>query len=514
MAVELTSAPSFPQSLYRPLQYVYTSAPPTPVAVTFIRVANSSDVSSFPTLIEGESILVEHSALTGTAIGQHVVLSSTGDWSGVRKITEVLDSTHTVLDGGSYADYSSGGTIGIYRNNHRFVVYLWHDDTETTPRVSFKVTPNESGVATFSINTGLKSRKFIDPDGSLLHSVVTANLTSSGFISTEYLSSVIFRIQVLEGYDVPTDGINEWTLFGAWDPESGTPRCAVNGVHPYDHDYPSEANAQLDWAQPRMIDYVLNADPVARFLTYGPRAALRKMAPTETGRLVVLLSSDNDFEGGEEYRVVLYGYDAAGIPTNIGSSDVFTIPANVSSFAIPTGPAELTTLVVPDFPIANYASYAVQIAVGASGGAVTEFIRFTYDPKCSEARRRFHWLNKLGGIDDVALTKREIASTKVKRSTLSKPYAAGTGYDFRQRVYRTDPARAFTITSEPIKPAVRRWLAEDLLESASVLTTNGGARLSPVIVTTDALDAFSTEDKKAPLSFQFQLGVDNLSQEA
>ena len=47
---------------------------------------------------------MEHSA-TGTAVGQHVVLSSTGDWSGVRKITEVLDSTHTVLDGASYADY-------------------------------------------------------------------------------------------------------------------------------------------------------------------------------------------------------------------------------------------------------------------------------------------------------------------------------------------------------------------------------------------------------------------------
>ena len=77
--------------------------------------------------------------------------------------------------GGGYLDFlrlyfqayhgfcRDGRCLDLPTWNHLwFVVYLWHDDTETTPRVSFKVTPNESGVATFSINTGLKSRKFID----------------------------------------------------------------------------------------------------------------------------------------------------------------------------------------------------------------------------------------------------------------------------------------------------------------------------------------------------------------
>lgn len=507
----LISQPLTPRSLYRPLQYTYAVTYDTPVEVTAVRLANSSDVSSYPSLVEGVSIIVVHSTYSGFDPGQHMLLAGCGDWSGIRQVVEVLDSTHTAINGAAFTDFSGSGTIRVYLNNHKFLVYLWHDTSETKPRSILRITPNDSGSASFSINTALKT--WIE--SKKLHEVVTADLTSSGHISTEFLSSVMYRIQVLDGFDVPDEnGVNVWTLNGTWDPESGTPKCAVNGVHPYDHEYATDANAKLQWSKSNMDDYELGNEAVARFLTYGPRAGLRLMAPNETGRLVVLCDDSGGFAGGADYRIVLFGYDAAGIPTNLGSSDVFTPAAGVSSFAIPTGPAELTTLVEPDFPLSGYAYYAVQIASGTVGGAVTEVVKFKYDTSCSEARRRFHWLNKLGGIDDYAFTRREVASTKVKRSTLSKPYASGTGYDYTTRMYRVDPARGFTVTSERIKPQVRRWLVEDLLESANILTTHGGTRYSTVVPTTDGTDAHSTENVKTVLTLAFNTGVDNVSQEA
>lgn len=511
MAVTTISSPAFPGSLYRPLQYTCGVTLPTAEDITFIRLATSGDVATYPTLIEGESIIVEHATYTGFDVGQHMLIEGAGEWNGVRKVREVLDSTHTVLDGAGYAEVTAG-TIRIYRNNHKFIVYLWHDIAETTPRAVLKVDVSPvTGQATFSVNTVLQS--WIQSD--LLHSVVTANLSATEHISTEFLSSVIFRIQVLEGYDVPDDdGINVWTLDGEWDPETGTPRCAVNGVHPYDHIYADETNAQFDWTDPRMIDYVASADPVARFLTYAPRAGEQVMANAETGRLVVLLSSADDFDGTADFRIVLFGYDAAGTPTELGSSDVFTPAAGTSSFAIPCGPNEIETLVVPTFPLSGYVAYSILIAEGSVGGAVTEAVKFRIDNTCKEVRRRFHWMNKLGGIDSYSFTRRELASSKVKRLTLSKPYASGTGFDYRTRTYRTDPTRNFTVSSEQVKPIVRRWIAEDLVESANVLTSHGSPRLSTVIFTTDQVDSHSTEDRKSQLVLNYTIGVDNLSQES
>lgn len=499
----LVSSPTTPRSLYRPIQYTYGVNPPTPVAITFVRVATSGDVVTYPTLIEGESIIVEHASLTGFLVGQHMIIQGAGEWNGVRKVREILDSTHTVIDGAGF-DAVTAGTIGIYRNNHKFLVYLWHDISETSPRAVLKVDVNDEGQATFSVNTVLQS--WINSD--LLHAVSIADLTSTGFISAEYLSSVIFRLQVIEGYDVPNaDGINVWTLFDQWDPLAGTPKAAINGVHPYDHEYPQEANAQLDWSTSSLSAYQLGGS-AARFLTYAPRTN-QKGAAGEKGRAVLINPAPFS---GDTYDLRLFATPFGGTAIIIGTATI-TIPAGISSFAIPTGLTELEALTGETVDPDVYESYSVYLTQG-DFEPITEVITIQIDTKCSEVRRRFHWLNKLGGIDSYSFTRREIASNKIKRSVLSKPYGATTGYDYRQRVYRTEPSRNFAVSSEQVKPKVRQWLVEDLLESANVLTSHGSTRLSTVIFSTDGMESFSTEDRKSQIVLNYAIGVDNISQES
>lgn len=510
----LVIGPTFPCSLYRPVEYNYSVALGAARGITSIRLATASDVSTYPSLTEGVSVLVEHASFTGFSVGQHMQISGAGDWNGIRQVVEVLDATHTVLDGAGY-DTVTTGLMRIWYNNRKLVVYLWHDTSETEPRATLTVDVNENGMAIFSVNSVLLS--WIKSE--LMHDVINTDLDADGFISTEFLSSVIFRMSVFDAYDVPdANGVNVWTIQGIFDPENGRPQSVVNGVHPYDHMNDYEQNSSLQWFFDNLITHELGNDDVALFLTYAPRDGDQVFSTYDKGRLVVLLPNRTGFDGSLSFRIVLYGYDANDIPTQIGQSAPFTPPANVSSFAIPCGPMELAAFVNPDPTIFAYKYYSVELALGSVGGAVTEFIKFELNSACKEVRRRFYWLNKLGGIDGYTFTRREVMNVKAKRSTISKPYASGNAFDWRQRMQRVDPVRNYTVSSEQVKPAVRRWIAEDMFESANILAYSTqyitSERLSPVIITSDSMDAYSTEKRKAQMQLTYILGTDNLSQEA
>jgi len=510
----LITGPTFPCSLYRPIEYQYSVALGTARGITSIRVATSADVVSFPSLTEGVSVLVVHASFTGFSVGQHMQISGAGAWNGIRKVVEVLDATHTVLDGAGYDEVTTG-LMRFYYNNRKLVVYLWHDTSETEPRATLKVDVDENGTAVFSVNSVLQS--WIQSER--LHDVINVDLDLDGYVSTEFLSTVIFRMSVFDAYDVPdANGVNVWTIQGIFDPENGTPQSVVNGVHPYDHMNDYEQASLLQWFNEDMKVYELGNEDTARFLTYGPRNGDQVFSIFDKGRLVVLLPNSSGFAGSLSYRIVVYGYDESNIPTQIGQSAPFTPPANVSSFAIPCGPMELAAFVNPDPTIFAYKYYSVELALGDVGGTVTEFIKFELNSACKEVRRRFHWLNKLGGIDAYTFTRREVMAVKAKRTTVSKPYASGLFFDYRQRMQRVDPTRSYTVSSQQVKPNVRRWIAEDLFESANILTYPTqfvtSERLSPVIITSDSMDAYSTERRKSQMQLTYILGTDNLSQEA
>jgi hypothetical protein len=493
------------------MEYQFNYTYDTPVDVTHIRRATSGDAGTYG-VEEGVDIIMEHATYTGFSVGQHMLLAGCGEWSGIRRVRQVVDDTHTVFDGQAFDEFSdTGGTLRIYLNNHTFLVYLWATTDETEPRAVLRITPNENGVARFSINSVLKSFPWIQSDK--LHAVIASSM-SSGYISTENLTSVIFRMLVLDAFDVPDEnGDNVFTVRGEWSASDGTAHAAVNGVLPYDHMYASDAASQIDWTTQDFTAFTLGGETAANFLTYGPRAGVQLVAPGEKARLCVLLPDTDEFPGGNEYRIVVFGY-MGNIPTELGSSDVFTVAANVSSIAIPAGPAELDALIEPDTPVGDFDFYTVGLASGEVGGAVTEYFKFKVDKRCHKANRRMWWLNKLGGVDGYTFTFREIETSKAKRSLLSRPYRSGSGFDYQRRTYRTEPERGFTATSEAVKPATRRWLVEDLMEASNILTSRGGARYSVVIPQSDGSEAHSTEDRKAQLAVSFGLGSDNLSQEA
>lgn len=526
MAVSFTATPNTPPSLYRAVRYTANALLPTPVAVTFIRLAEASDVSAYPSLQLGVDIICEHAAIAETyGVGQHMILADCDEWSGVRKVREVLDSTHVVLDGPSYvgAFTDTGGTIAVYRNNHRFNVWLWMFDFDAEPLATLRITP-VNGQATFDIKDVLRS--WIG--SSKIHNVINANLGASGFTSTEGLSSIIYRIAIGEAYDIPDDdGVNVFTEVDKWPgADYGTTLCAVNGVLPYDHDYADDPTSALDWAQNSFALYrpTVYTDPTAyRFLTYAPRghgapSKPQGFYPAEKGRLVVLNSSVSGYASSSKWWIRVEVIDTStGTEFVYGAqARAFTVPANVSSFAIPTGPAELAAFFSTWPTFLDFDKYTVQLWYDLSNNAqspATEKFTFVKLHDCKEVRRRFWWINKLGGLDSYTFTGRESASVKASRRTVARPYSTEIAHSFRERMQRVDPERHFSASTGIIDAQARRWLVEDLFESATVVTDHGGAVYrSPVIFTEDSADAHTTQERPSTLTLKYRIGVDNLSQ--
>lgn len=511
MSLTVTTAPTFPASLYRPIQYKVQRSTDTFRDVAYIRPATALDVSGLGGgLVEGD-ILVEHTTYASLQVGQKMMLRGCGDYTGYRSVLKVIDDAHTVLDGISEGDYTGGddSLIRLFLDKHTLYVDIRHQEENEDGIIgTMNVQIDVDGYATFAVNTVISS--WFRDKASRLHEVVTGD-TSDGWISTELLASCTFYISFREGYDVPTDGINVFTiaeieaddLFGV----------AVNGVHPYDHRDDGHA-IEMDWSEENFSRFRLNPVQVAKFLTYAPRRG-RSIAFRDKSRLVVLAAQSGIDAGDEDYRIVVVGYDYEGGATELG---VLAISPSLgqSSFAIPCGPRELSLIVDMEEAIDGFYAYGVFLLHGTSGlDVATEEHRFINDDRCKEVRRHFHWHNKLGGVDDFTFQRREVGTSNVKRTLVSKPCAALSAgvFDYRSRVHRADPSRSYSVTSEAIGPEMRKWLAEDLFESANILTSRGANNLTVVIPTDAAMSIGSTERRKGTATMTYAIGADNLSQE-
>jgi hypothetical protein len=253
-----------------------------------------------------------------------------------------------------------------------------------------------------------------------------------------------------------------------------------------------------------MVQFAVGGSNFQRkFLSTMPRSVT--LAPTDRLTMFMLTGTGTSTPGYDTANLTIRVFNITGSsPTLVGSTSV---DAGVTAaFGVGVGPANLAgTFTLP-------AKYRVFVSnVGEVG--LSEFVDITVESKCTENRRSFAWLNKLGGVDQYTFTGREIGTSKTKRATVKKPYSTGTGFDFQERTYRSEPDRFRTVSTAPLRREFRRWLAEDLCETANGIVDVYGRWCPCIIVSSDAR-AFSTGPGMPPLTIEYKAGVDNLSQQA
>lgn len=513
MSATIASSPTTPASAYRPLVYTVQRTDPSGSAVAYIRPADASDVTGLGGGLALDDILVEHATIMGpvpATVGQTVNLyQGCGPYNGVHTILKVIDSTHLVIDAEDFGEYippgSPTGALRIFLNNYTVWARLsvWTDPAGDPQLVDMRALPDENGLTTFDVHEEVA--RFFNSD---IHAYALA--VGGGLIhqTAHAVTALWYRVQFYEMYDGS----------GTTDPFDGTHdiggdednRVAVNAIHPYaqlDHTGGIQSGG-LTRATAGMGDFVPGG-LTKRWLTNAPRKydstlgahfISLTMGSTDRFRLHMLSPTS---QPGSTYMLRIF--DVTGTPTLVDTIDVDFQVDEMAAFSVAVGPADLAPFItVP----AKYRAYLSNVGEAF----LSEYIEVTVDSSCKEVRRPWYWQNKLGGIDGFTFTGREIATTGVQRKTLRKVTYPGTGYDFNERVYRTEVERSRMLSSAPIEDDVRAWLGWDLFEQPNVVCRLSETLVAPVVITSKEALSMNTRGIFKPITFEYRMGVDNESQ--
>ena len=118
-----------------------------------------------------------------------------------------------------------------------------------------------------------------------------------------------------------------------------------------------------------------------------------------------------------------------------------------------------------------------------------------------------------GGVDSYTMMGREIMTSRVGRAIKRKPMGGGSGFDWTRRVYKTAIERIRRLSTLGIERSTRQWLVETFMESPNTLATIGDSLLTPVDITTESHEAYTTETGLRRMVIDMAMGVDNYSQE-
>jgi len=525
MAASTISQPASPASAYRPLQFVFDRSDQSGAQVIEIRVADAADVTALGAGLAVGDILVEHAApLDGTpvpiAVGQTVTIRDCGKYSGVRKVTKVIDQDGTpsdflVIQAPDYGTVTpASGGIRVWLDRYAIVCELSvYTNPATDPQVVLMrgTADNDGGV---TIDVGKDIRDYFSERIDTFALAVPGGTIVQ---NAHGVTALFYRVRIAETYalpgeDYPTTSEDIFAevpganiLIDDFNDE-GAPywRVAVNAVHPYRRT--NEAGTEiLTWEDADMEDFEATGS-AQKALTYAPRTLT--MADSDRFRLHFLNPIG---DAPDEYKVdrglKIREVADDGTETTITTLAFDLGSARTSAFSVAVGPADLSPFItVP-------ARYSVQVVGGDLLHLDSEKFIINVDAKCKEVRRPTCVLNLLGGVDHYSFTGREIATTKggatnytlssapvdkdVRRwlvenftargkvATLQKPYSAGTGYDWTERVYK-GPNAVLRLSATQVAPMI--------VDSDEVLTSSA-AMLKPVTI-------------------DYRLGVDQLSQQS
>ena len=521
MAATIVSFPPDPASVYRPMPLHVDRTDPSGSAIAWIKVADASDVSTYGNGLQVGQVFIQHATIQGSIAmqaGQTLhIYQNGGPYLGVWTCINSWGSGpyYTIIDAPAMGDFTPSGSptsaLRVYLNNYTILVKLlvYTTPSGTPQQVVLRAQPSDAaGNAYINVDVVLRDYfnyridSFIRPMGAV------------PVQSAHGITAIFYRLHVVEVYDSPDvdmsdpfDGTHDLHVDDIEDPQSF--RRAVNGVHPY-------ANAGvIDWTSPDMARFEVAASP-RRIMTLAPRGEVHGPTAGQTGVKVMAEASDwmwftlltrpeDDMEVSGLSLVVLDM--SSGSPVLAGSQSI-ALTGPHAAFAVGYGPANLVGTV------AGRTKYVVWLADATTGTQLSEAIEVTVSLKCAENRRPFAWLNKLGGVDAHTFTGREIYTSKVKRATVRKPYSTGTGYDWTERTYRAEPERTRTVSTKPLPVEYRRWLAEDMAESANVVAMENGLVCPVVLLTDEAQGGSTTPVSSKPFTVEYRMGVDNLSQQA
>lgn len=524
MAATVVSFPPDPASVYRPMPLHVDRTDPSGSAIAWIKVADATDVSTYGNGLQVGQVFIQHATIHGSVpmqAGQTLhIYQNGGPYLGVWKCINSWGSStvYTIIDAPAMGDFTPSGSptsaLRVYLDNYAILtkVLIYTDPTGTPQQVVLRAQPSDAaGNAIINVDVVLRDyfnyriESFIKP------------MPGVPVQSAHGITAIFYRLHVVEVYDSPDvdmgdpfDGTHDVHVDSTASPS--TFRVAVNAVHPY-------AAKNINWGAADLAPYrLVGGYTQNKVLTMAPRGNVmtdmgavpgtKMMAtPVDTMWMTMLTTAANGWAVPGQIFMVVYDVDAHAYITSVPVA----LAGPYAAFSVGFGPQNI-------YPyVANVRRYSVWLnneAAESGAARITEPIEVTIDAACKENRRPFAWLNKLGGIDAHTFTGREIYSTKVKRATVRKPYGAGTGYDWTERTYRAEPERTRTISTKPLPVEYRRWLSEDMAESANVLAMVEGMACPVVLLTDEAQGGSTMPVSSKPFTVEYRLGVDNLSQQA
>lgn len=517
MSATVTATPVSPASAYRPLSFTVTRSDPAGSQVAYIRPATTSDVSALGNgLVEGD-ILVRHATIIGptpSAIGQTVnIYEGCDDYNGVWTITNeftVAGLDYMVIDAPDYGAITPlSGYLRIWLDNYAIHcrVNVYTDVSADPEFVDLGPMPVDStGAVSFDIGPAI--RRFflnnidIDPFCIAVPGTVITQ-------DAHNFTANFYRYHIAETYDVPgvTDPVDPFDGDHTVS-ESAAHSVAVNAVHPYHETHTNVAatsgTVDLTWSTTTLNEYRAGSNG-CRFLTYAPRRQF--LGDNDRFRIHILTLADGGGEFTSDYLLKADEIDElGGVGTNILSKAV-ALAGESAALSIAIGPADLSPYMsVP----ARYRVYLTD----AGNTFRSEVFQVFVDNSCSEVRRPMYCMNKLGGVDAYPFKGREVLTSNIKRYTKRKPMGNGSGFDWERRMYRTDIQRVRRLSTRQIKGKTRQWLVETFMESANVTCVIDDTLVTPVIITSESAEAYTTEGGLRSLAMEYALGVDNMAQEA
>lgn len=523
MAATVVSFPPDPASVYRPMPLHVDRTDPSGSAIAWIKVADASDVSTYGNGLQVGQVFIQHATIQGSVpmqAGQTLhIYQNGGPYLGVWTCINSwgTGTVYTIIDAPAMGDFTPSGSptsaLRVYLDNYTILtkVLIYTTPTGDPQQVVLRAQPSDAaGNAYVNVDVVLRDyfnyriESFIKP------------MAGVPVQSAHGITAIFYRLHVVEVYDSPDvdmgdpfDGTHDIHVDDTGD--IATMRVAVNAVHPY-------ASALINWTNADMSMFTVGSG--GKVMSLAPRGSVVGPSTGMTGVKVMAAPGDwmwltmlTDKDASWVTDCVLKGVYISGQDVLEEQQAALAAGINIdlsasAAFAVGFGPENLSALV------GGMTAYSVWLTDSTTGAVISEVIEVSVDLKCKENRRRFAWLNKLGGIDAHTFTGREIYSTKVKRATVRKPYGPGTGYDWTERTYRAEPERTRTVSTKPLPVEYRRWLAEDMGESANVVAMENGLACPVVLLTDEAQGGSTTPVSNKPFTVEYRMGVDNLSQQA
>lgn len=505
MSFAVASQPVNFAAAYKPLLWSFTSsfAPVNTnpgennIPILEIRVATAADITNFG-VNEGD-VLMQYAG-TPDLLHPYQLFSVNqtdfGLYQGTYRTRRSINVGLAVIDAQWVGDDTGGLLTKVYE---RYVLIAEVSFSGLPAPVRYELKPDPNGVFTMNIMDAAQ-RGFQD----ILSAVGCAPGTPWSTVQDgESRITQTYKMRILHGYVLTSDtGDFEFVEVSKGVEVRFGPYVVVNAVQPDNH-VDIDGTVDLSW-QDDLQDYITTpATTAARFLTYAPRRG-QVMGPDDDAFLAFLWKG----QAGTNLQITVGTYEADG--TNIGTTDMQILaPQNSGTIAI--GPRNLGAVIT-----AETAFYRVAIR-NINENFLTEVFEFNVNRKCGEAYIRPQALNPLGGIDSIGLNIRERNGVSVERGTISKPnmdvdYSPTWTGDFNVRTWAIEKQRTYGVSSTPKTAAIRKWFGEDIFPSVDVRIPINDTRWTPIVITTKDLDLYTSEEKPAPIRFEFVLGTGNQTQ--